>query len=186
MKNPHMEPPINRCSRPSVQHNPDEILPAKAACPHPWDNERRDQSAPLKSLTASWQTSITNPAFVKPSQTKLEEFGLMVICSSLYPNRPIFSQLMISSAKMEAGVGQKVLGQTATLRASSGATSHCHGQRLWRWPNAGATEDERPSAILPREWSSGQQCGKEGGGKRGTEAAVTMSDFLTGRMLSEL
>lgn len=49
-----------------------------------------------------------------------------------------------------------------------------------------ATEDERPSAILPREWSSGQQCGKEGGGKRGTEAAVTMSDFLTGRMLSEL
>lgn len=43
-----------------------------------------------------------------------------------------------------------------------------------------------PMSLGTEEWPSAQQCGKGGGGKRGTGASMAMREFLTGRMLNEL
>lgn len=115
--------------------NPNDIPPAKAPCPHPWDPEGRDKSTPLKSLSPFWSTSITNPGFVKQNKTKQnwKSLGLW-ICPSFYSNRPTSSPPRTSLAKMETG--HRALRQTTTLWASSGVTFHS-------WENAGMVAKRR-------------------------------------------
>lgn len=109
--------------------------------------------------------------------------------SSFHTKSIIIAYLLSTDSflgKDEAAQGQFLLSQTTALWAPSG-WHHDVMSKSFNGDKIQVLQKMKgPKPFCTKEWPSVQQWRKEGGGRKGTEASVTIRDCLTGPILNEL